>query len=921
MPIQTGTARQHGLGNILPATNATVVVNNAITLNSNPGNSVSSITVNPGESISFQNSGSITTTNLINNGTIGMTTSLPSQSLTIASGGTFTNNGTFNSGTGTVNFSGSGTVSGTVGFYIVNISGGVDFGSSSSIIGNLVILAGGFVNNNPPSYGVESALEYNTNSTYGRGSEWKSTSGAGYPYDVQVDFGTTLNVGNTSNPAQCAGFLFVDQSATLNMNSLSSAISAGGDVINNGTLNLSSQNGGDIILGGNWQKGTGATFNPNGRAVIFDGSNLQSISADDGSESFDYLLNENSSGGIQLSSGTSVQVNGTSNGLQMLGTGTGNIIDLNGNALTLGSNVDIQNAGSGSITSALPASLNLTGTGNVNGSGTLSISSNITVNLNGGYDFGLTTLNGTLSINGGGFVNSVPPTYGTGSLLEYNGAGAPYMRGNEWNSASGTGYPYNVLVTNGTILDPAGTTFGATPLNCAGNLTIDNGSSLFLHYKAHNMTVPLIVSGSLTLNGSLSESQVFGGDIKVGGDWTNAGSFFLGGRAVFFDGTSGDQNLTGETEFDYLVIDNSSGNLNLNNNITIDQTLSLTNGLINTGTNQVAITSTGSVSRINGWVNGFLQKNVGTGSNVTRDFEIGDASNYTPVTNIVFGNVSGSGDLIASTTDGDHPQIGTSNINSSKSVNRYWTLTNEGIAFDNYGATFNFVPGDVDAGSNPNNFVVGKYDSPDWSYPTVGTRTSTSTQITGALSASDFQVGEQNCDPSLNASISGSTSTCDGGLANLTITISGGVGPYTVVYNDGSNHTLSSISSGYILNVSPSTTTTYSLVSVNDLNGCSGTISGSPATVTVHYSTSSSFDATSCDSYTLPWGDVVTSTGAYQHHYSTVFNCDSLVTANITIHNSASSSFDATSCDSVYAALGRPCHFNRCLPTSLLNGV
>ena len=54
-----------------------------------------------------------------------------------------------------------------------------------------------------------------------------------------------------------------------------------------------------------------------------------------------------------------------------------------------------------------------------------------------------------------------------------------------------------------------------------------------------------------------------------------------------------------------------------------------------------AITTSGyvlfiaSVSRTNGWVNGNLEKNVASGAGVTRTYEIGDASNYTPST-VVF---------------------------------------------------------------------------------------------------------------------------------------------------------------------------------------------------------------------------------------------------------------------------------------------
>ena len=150
----------------------------------------------------------------------------------------------------------------------------------------------------------------------------------------------------------------------------------------------------------------------------------------------------------------------------------------------------------------------------------------------------------------------------------------------------------------------------------------------------------------------------------------------------------------------------------------------------------IATSATGNVSRTSGHVVGNFQKFVATGA-PTLTYEIGDSGAYTPVT-VAFGSVSAAGTLTGSTTPGDHPNAGASPVDRLRSVNRYWTFTNSGLSFTNYNATFNFVAGDLDAGANTSAFIVGKFSGGAWTAPTVGTRTSASTQITGVTSFSDF---------------------------------------------------------------------------------------------------------------------------------------------------------------------------------------
>ncbi len=82
------------------------------------------------------------------------------------------------------------------------------------------------------------------------------------------------------------------------------------------------------------------------------------------------------------------------------------------------------------------------------------------------------------------------------------------------------------------------------------------------------------------------------------------------------------------------------------------------------------------------------------------------------------------------------------------------------------------------------------------------------------------------------ASISGDVSICNGQSANLTFTFTG-TGPWNYEYSDGiTTFPASSATSPATIAVNPTATTTYSLLSVSDVN-CTGTVSATPVTISV----------------------------------------------------------------------------------------
>lgn len=640
-----------------------------------------------------------------------------------------TTNGPINvtvQGGGGINMNVARTVpsSGTSGTFLLVTGTNAIKGTALTLNGNVQINGGNF--QTTPTYGASSTLIYNT--TYGTSNEWTGgasgsvSAGSGVPANVQVLTGTLTLAGGRGVPGNVT-------------------VTAGGL-----TLNATS---GDLYIGGNLTNN--GTWTNNSRAVRFVGTGTSVVTASSGTQFFDYLLIEKTSGSVQIASATNVTINTTAGSvLQFLNAGT---LDLNGRTLTLnnnGGNILVDGTSGGTAKSIVSTS----GTGTIaitnnktasgSASGTLSTSSAVNWILTGGMNFGgVTTVNGTLQLNAGGFVTTNAPTYGTGSLLKYNSGANPFNRTTEWSASSGNGYPYNVQLSNNTTMSPGGSSNTGTALNVANNLTIDSGSSIYMDYGGNNMTVPLIVNNDLNLNGNLSGSGASGGDIVVKGNWTRTGSLFPNTRAVFLQGSNA-QTITGATTFDYLLIDKTAGSVTLANDVTINNGLTFTATnptVISTGSNKVIVGASGSVTKSGaGYVFGNLQKNIPTGTN-SRTFEIGDSSNYTPVT-LDYSGVTGAGNVIAYTTAGDHAQISSSDIDPSFSVNRTYTLTNSGVTGGSYDATFTFVAGDVDSGAVTNAFGVSRYAASTWTSATVSTRTSTSTKATSLTGYGDFQLGE-----------------------------------------------------------------------------------------------------------------------------------------------------------------------------------
>lgn len=408
------------------------------------------------------------------------------------------------------------------------------------------------------------------------------------------------------------------------------------------------------------------------------------------------------------------------------------------------------------------------------------------------------TVNGTCEITAGGFFTG-GAFYGSSSTLKIN-TGGSYGRGDEWSATSDQGYPHHVQISGSTSYDLSNGGVG-TARQMAGNLTIDLGSTLTMG----SMTAGLTVLGNVSNTGTLSLSAAVGGDIAVGGNWTRASTFNSNERQVEFNGSSNQTiTVTGGETFDYLRVNKSGGSLVLANSITIDNSLTLTSGNIDAGSNTVTLNSGGSVSRTSGHVIGNFKKAVS--GNTT--FEVGSANGYSPA---ILSNVSGSGDVTAKATQGAHPNAFGANF-----LARHWSLTNAGGVTQS-DLEFNYLD-PTDIVGTESNYAIRKYSGGTWSAPGGSVdATNNKLLISGVTSFSDWTAGE--CPAISLASLTGGTV---GTAYSQTASASGGASPYSYAVTSGTLPTGLSLNTG-TGNVSgtPTAAGTFGFtITATDANGC-----------------------------------------------------------------------------------------------------
>jgi hypothetical protein len=239
--------------------------------------------------------------------------------------------------------------------------------------------------------------------------------------------------------------------------------------------------------------------------------------------------------------------------------------------------------------------------------------------------------------------------------------------------------------------------FPGTKRSAVGVLTINGNFDTASPLDLNTNDPTINLSGSfnlLAVPGAVSlTSGVFSIKGNFDNDLTSGGSLVTGNGTIVFNGTVA-QSITGTgiiaTPFYNLTINNSSGGVSVgitgaNDDITVSNTLTLTNGILTTSTTNLldvtrtataAISGGSSASFINGPVNWTLPASLGSGS--TYNFPVGKGITYLPFS--LVNPTTGTGAPSAQVEAFDVNCGGTANFTNlgSLSTTEYWSLSTTG---------------------------------------------------------------------------------------------------------------------------------------------------------------------------------------------------------------------------------------------------
>ena len=190
--------------------------------------------------------------------------------------------------------------------------------------------------------------------------------------------------------------------------------------------------------------------------------------------------------------------------------------------------------------------------------------------------------------------------------------------------------------------------------------------------------------GSIQIQANASITINSGGTLNICSNWENRGNASIGTGTVVFQGT-GPQQITGTSNWQNITVNNTGGDITLNDAQNINGVLTLTDGIINTQYNAFTMNSGSSATGAS--AASFVYGRITKVGNTDFQFPIGDGTDWAP---LAIANLTGNAATEFTADYARQPYIDTEQLLTGDpngdlnhvSALEYWNLTNSGTSSD-----------------------------------------------------------------------------------------------------------------------------------------------------------------------------------------------------------------------------------------------
>lgn len=303
---------------------------------------------------------------------------------------------------------------------------------------------------------------------------------------------------------------------------------------------------------------------------------------------------------------------------------------------------------------------------------------------------------------------------GVGTFVNAANAVVKYRR----KPTTGSGITYDLSATDNLFVYSENTNYNILDVTYY-HLRLDNGG-----VNTNTLQNDAVINGNLTIN-SPSILDANGLDIEISGSWNNFTGVtgLVNGGTVEFNGTSiNPQVITGDTDFDNLIINNtgSSNTVRLNANASVLSTLSMSNGILQV--DDGAILALGAGAAITGVYSSTLMIEVASFGVVRKYFDsdgsfaypVGTPGVYTPAVislnpNTLYGGAAGTRYIDMTPIATEEPNV----VNSGLSLTKYWTVNSVNLSAIDALLVFGYDDSEALAGDE-STYQAGYYDGVEW---------------------------------------------------------------------------------------------------------------------------------------------------------------------------------------------------------------